>query len=87
MAKKEETKKDLVKNDKEKMPKKKNVKKEKKGPKESYFKKVNKEMKLVKWPEGKEVLKYTISTIIFCLVLCALFMLLNLILSVVKGWL
>ena len=67
--------------------KKKNVKKEKKGPKESYFKKVNKEMKLVKWPEGKEVLKYTISTIIFCLVLCALFMLLNLILSVVKGWL
>ena len=50
-------------------------------------KKVNKEMKLVKWPEGKEVLKYTISTIIFCLVLCALFMLLNLILSVVKGWL
>ena len=45
MAKKEETKKDLVKNNKEKMPKKKNVKKEKKGPKESYFKKVNKEMK------------------------------------------
>ncbi len=86
MAKKEETKKDLVKSKEEKMPKKKNVKKEKKGPKESYLKKVRKEMKLVKWPEGKEVLKYTISTIVFCLVLCALFMLLNLMLSAVKGW-
>ena len=86
MAKKEETKKDLVKSKKEKMPKKKNVKKEKKGPKESYLKKVRKEMKLVKWSEGKEVLKYTISTIVFCLVLCALFMLLNLMLSAVKGW-
>lgn len=69
--------------------KKKNVKTKKvnKGPKESYFKKVNKELKLVKWPTSKDVVKYTIATICFCIVLCGLFMLLNLILSVVKGWL
>ena len=63
------------------------TKKEKKGPKESYFKKVNKELKLVKWPTLKEVLKYTISTIAFCIILCCLFMALNVILSIVKGWL
>lgn len=58
-----------------------------KGPKESYVKKVKKELNLVKWPTAKEVLKYTISTVVFCLILCCLFMLLNLLLSVVKGWL
>ncbi len=68
------------------------AKKEKKSEKkinknkESYFKKIKKELKLVKWPTAKEVLKYTISTIVFCVVLCALFLLLNLILSVIKGW-
>ena len=69
--------------------KKKNIKTKKvsKGPKESYVKKVKKELKLVKWPTAKEVLKYTISTVVFCLILCRLFMLLNLLLSVVKGWL
>ena len=56
------------------------------APKESYFKQVQKELKLVKWPSFKEVLKYTISTIIMCLLLCALFMGLNLLLSIVKGW-
>ena len=61
-------------------------KKSKKSVKESYFKKVRKELKLVKWPTAKEVLKYTISTIVFCLLLCALFMLLNLVLSLIKGW-
>lgn len=59
----------------------------KRGPKESFFKKVKKELKLVKWPTVKEVLKYTISTVVFCIILCALFMLLNVVLSVVKGWL
>ena len=56
---------------------------------ESYLniEKVKKELKLVKWPTAKEVLKYTISTVVFCLILCCLFMLLNLLLSVVKGWL
>ena len=57
-----------------------------KPKKESYAKQVSKELKLVKWPSFKEVLKYTISTIIMCLLLCALFMVLNLLLSIVKGW-
>ena len=57
-----------------------------KTKKDSYMKQVSKELKLVKWPSFKEVLKYTISTIIMCLLLCALFMGLNLLLSIVKGW-
>ena len=68
--------------------KKKNIKTKKvsKGPKESYIKKVNKELKLVKWPTAKEVLKYTISTIVFCVFLCVIFMALNLIMSLLRGW-
>lgn len=57
-----------------------------KPKKDSYVKQVSKELKLVKWPSFKEVLKYTISTIVMCLLLCALFMGLNLLLSIVKGW-
>ncbi len=64
----------------------KNKNKAKKGPKESYFKKVKKEVKLVKWPSAKEIFKYTISTIVLCLILCAVFMLLNFGLAIVKGW-
>ena len=59
----------------------------KKVKKEKYFKQVSKELKLVKWPTIKEVMKYTIATILFCLILSGLFMLLNLLLSIVKGWL
>jgi len=82
MAKKE----DVKAKDSKKVTTKNVKKKEKKVPKESYVKKVKKELSLVKWPTFKEVIKYTLSTIIFCLILCALFMLLNLLLSVVKGW-
>ncbi len=56
------------------------------APKESYLKKVGKELKLVKWPTAKEVIKYTISTIIFCAFLCLIFMALNLIMSLIRGW-
>ena len=52
----------------------------------SYLKKVGKELKLVKWPTAKEVIKYTISTIIFCAFLCLIFMALNLIMSLIRGW-
>lgn len=63
------------------------VKKENsKSPKESYLKGVKKEMKLVKWPSFKEVVKYTIATVVLCLVVCGFFLLLNLLLSLVKGW-
>ncbi len=73
-----------VKNKKE--TKKKNAKKEVKQPQEGYFKQVRKEMKLVKWPSAKDVLKYTISTIVFCLFLCLIFMGLNMIMSLIRGW-
>lgn len=53
--------------------------------KDNYFKEVRKELKMVKWPTFKEVLKYTVSTIVFCLILCAFFILLNLLMSWVKG--
>lgn len=62
--------------------------KEKKGskklPKQSYFKKVKKELKLVKWPTIKEVIKYTIATIIFCVVISVFFQLLVLLMSYIK---
>lgn len=65
----------------------KTVKKAKtKAPKESYLKGVKKEMKLVKWPTFKEVIKYTVATVVMCLVVCGFFLLLNLLLSLVKGW-
>ena len=68
--------------------KKKNTKKKtvSTAPKESYLKRVRKELKLVKWPTAKEVLKYTISTIVFCVFLCVIFMALNLIMSLLRGW-
>ena len=85
MAKEEKkVSKKVVKNKKE--TKKKNTKKEVKQPQEGYFKQVRKEMKLVKWPSAKDVLKYTISTIVFCLFLCLIFMGLNMIMSLIRGW-
>ena len=69
-----------------KVNKKKTSKKEEKKPTEGYFKQVRKEMKLVKWPSAKDVLKYTISTIVFCAILCLLFIGLNLVMSLIRGW-
>lgn len=63
---------------------KKNVKKTKvKG--ETYFEGVVNELKKVKWPSKKEVLKYTFATIIFVVVLVVFFVLMSLIMSVIKG--
>ncbi len=80
--------KDSTKADKKDIKKKKNNVKQKTKSKtnDGYFKEVRKELKLVKWPSAKEVIKYTISTIIFCAILCGIFMLLNLLMSLVKGW-
>lgn len=52
---------------------------------ESYLKSVKKEMKLVKWPTWKEVIKNTIATIVLCVIICGFFILLNLLLSYIKG--
>ncbi|NMA51350.1 MAG: preprotein translocase subunit SecE [Mollicutes bacterium] len=58
-----------------------------KAKKESYLSGVKKELKLVKWPTWKEVLKNTLATIILCFLLSGFFLLLNLLLSIIKGWL
>lgn len=89
MAKKDvdETKKDIVNETKKvKDTKKKNNKKakktERKAPKENYFVGVRSELSKVKWPSKKEVLKYTIATIAFVLVLVGFFLLM----SVIMAW-
>jgi preprotein translocase SecE subunit len=64
--------------------KKKKVEK-KKVKKEPFLKSVKNEMKLVKWPTWKEVLKNTIATLVLVVVVVLFFLLLNFILSYVKG--
>ena len=64
MAKKEE--KEKVKN-KKKEKVKANKPKEQKVKKESFFKGVKNEFKKVRWPNRKEMVKYSIATIVFVL--------------------
>ena len=64
---------------------KKNTKKKGNTKKEGLIKGIKKEVKLIKWPEKKDVLKYTISTLIFCLIVALFFVLLTYLLSIVKG--
>ena len=63
------------------------TKKEKKvkEKKESFFKGVKEEMKMVRWPSFKEVLKYTLATFIMCLIFIVFFLLINLLASFIKG--
>lgn len=53
--------------------------------KESYFKSLKKEISLVKWPTFKEVVKYSVSTIVFCVFVCFFFLLLVNIMSFIVG--
>lgn len=69
----------------EKQKKQKNVKKTKKVKKDSLFSQVRQELKKVKWPQFKDVVKYSVATIVFCLILAGFFSILNLILSFIKG--
>lgn len=93
MAKKEETKEikktQTTKTTKKVEPKNNKKKDSKKKPskvkKENYFAGVKSEMSKVKWPTKKEVLKYTIATIVFVLILVVFFILMNLIMSGIKG--
>ena len=43
------------------------------------------EMKQMRWPTGKEVLKYSITTICLCLFFIGFFVLINLLASFIKG--
>lgn len=65
--------------------KEKKSKKKESTKKISFFKGVKSELKKVKWPEKKEVVKYTIATIVFVLLFVLLFAVLNLAISVIKG--
>lgn len=62
-------------------------KKAKKVKKPGYFKQVRSEMKQVVFPNKKEVLKYTIATIIIVALMIGFFELVSFVLSVIKGML
>ena len=70
------------------MAKKDNNKKEKKNNKtvkEGFIKGIKKELKLVKWPTLKDLLKYTVATIVFCIFFALFFMLLTFIMAEIRG--
>ncbi len=80
---------------KEKLVKEKKVKKsgkvkkeknDKKVKKESLLKGISKELKLVKWPTLKEIVKYTIATVVLCVILVLFFELLTFIAANIKEW-
>ena len=52
--------------------------------KNSFLKSVISELKLVTWAEPKNIIKYSLSTIVFCLILSGYFAILNLALSFIK---
>ncbi len=60
-------------------------KEKKKTPKESYFSGVKAELKKVKWPTFNEMVKYTVATVIFCIVLALFFQGVDLLASYIKG--
>lgn len=69
------------------MVKKKEIKEKKnKNPKkkEGFLKGIRLELKKVTWPNKKDVFKYSMATLVFCIVVVLFFQLLNLGLSVVK---
>ncbi len=65
--------------------KEKKVKKAKKAKNNnSFFKSLKKEISMVKWPEGKDLVKYTIATIVLCVILVLFFQFLDVILAYIK---
>ncbi len=61
------------------------MKNKKSTKKESFFKNVIYEMKKVKWPEFKNVAKYFLATLIFCLILVGYFQGLDFVSSIIRG--
>lgn len=49
------------------------------------FKRIKEDMSEVIWPKAKDVVKYTIATLILCGVFIVFFLLINLLASFVKG--
>ncbi len=76
----------MVKEKKVNKPKKNiNKTKKQKKNKEGFFKGIKQELKKVTWPSKKDILKYSVATLVFCIVLMAFFQVLDLLLSVIKG--
>lgn len=74
-----------VKDKSKKEKKKSNTKKVKVEKKDKFTTGLKAEIKKVVWPSKKEVLKYTVATLVFCIILMVFFQLLDLGLSVIKG--
>ena len=64
-----------------KKEKEKKVKNSKKG----LFHDIKMEMKKVKWPTFKEIVKYTIATLAVCIIIAFFFIILNILISLIKG--
>jgi len=70
---------------KDKKSKKKQLKKVEKKKKDNYIKSVKSEISKVKWPEGKEVLKYALATLFVCVFIGLFFQLIEFLSSLLKG--
>lgn len=57
----------------------------KKVVKTSWFRKLFNELEKVRWPDSKSVLKYSIATIVFVIMLGLFFELLNILGSLIRG--
>lgn len=57
-----------------------------KAKKNSFFKQVKQEMKKVKWPSKKEMVKYSITTLVFVLIFAGFFYLIDVLFALLKGW-
>ena len=69
---------------KKKVVKKAAPKKEKKK-KEPFFKGLKAEVSKIKWPESKEVIKYSVATLFMCIFIGLFFQLLEFLSSLIKG--
>lgn len=60
--------------------------KAKKTSNKSFLKQVKAEMKKVKWPSKKEMVKYSITTLAFILLFSGFFYLIDVLFALLKGW-
>ncbi len=64
----------------------KNQKKTEKKKSDGFFKQVKAEMKKVKWPSKKDMLKYSITTLLFIVIFAGFFYLITVLFALLKGW-
>lgn len=83
-TKEKEVKKEKTKKEKNKKEKKNTKNKNKEVKKESWFKGVISEFKKVRWPNKKEMVKYSIATIVFILFFALFFYIIELIIFFIK---